>query len=1080
MEALAPSRRAAEYAPDDASAALNLGILLSKLGRLREAEVELRRAVVLAPDSPPTNLSLAENLLAQGRYREGWSLYEARESIPELSAGFPRNFPFPRWRGEPLEGKRLAIFPEQGLGDQIQLVRFLPRVIARAGAVTMLTKRPLERLLRHNFPEAEIVVAEGKVEFPDPDYWTTLYGLPAIFGVELDNIPADPYLRAPGASPPQGNGFKVGLKLKGNPKHVNDRMRSLSDVCASDLRQRLPGTVVSLEPDESGASDMLDTAAIVDGLDLVVSVDTSVAHLAGALGKPCLLLVPGFSTDWRWMQTRSDSPWYPGHKIYRGDVDGDWRGAIDRLVGAAKAHAALTKPAASSPKALGKTSPDPVAQLLFQAESLRCQARYSEALEVARRAVKLAPGNAGPLSVVGTLLANVGQLEEAEQFQRRAVELAPGYPAFRYDLALNLLAQGRYREAWPLYEARAEVSSLKSGFPKQVPGRRWRGEPIGGKHIVILPEQGFGDEIQFARFIPELQRRGCRITLFTKPPLVSLFEASLPGVAVRSASGTVQLGEPDYWTTLVDMAQPLDVALDTLPRLPYLRADRTWPDLPSGFKVGLCTSGNPRHANDGWRSLPPEAAARLRAGLPGWVFGLDPTESGARDFADTAALIQGMDLIVSVDTSVAHLAGALGKPVLLLVPNIASDWRWMRGRANSAWYAGHRLYRGALDGKWDTAIDRVIADARDAAGMPAPSGADVAPVVRSKLESSGGASGAPNNAVPRVRDGAVEQLSRRGVLLTKRGELAKGEALLRQALSVAGGQNDQIRYDLALNLLEQGRYAEAWPLYGARRNLPRLGIGYPQIQGPRWQGQDLAGKRLLVLPEQGMGDTLQLARFLPQLLDKGATITLFERAPLVRLLRSAFPAIRVEDVTRITEAGPQDYWVSSFDLLEALDVSLESLPSPNYITVPGRSSQDLLFRIGLCTAGNPKHKNDAMRSLSPKRARDLQARLYGEIVDLRPEATNAVDFLDTAAIMAGLDLIVSVDTSIAHLAGVIDKPCLLLVPGFSTDWRWMRGRSDCPWYPRHMLFRSDVNGDWKAAIDALVMRCNEIAAARQL
>lgn len=710
IEALAPSRRAAEFAPEDASAALLLGVLLSKLGRLQESETELRRALTLAPGSPQVRFALAQNLLAQGCYAEGWRLYDARESIPEFSIGLPRNLPFPRWRGEPLKNKRLAIFPEQGMGDQIQLARFLPRVIAQAGAVTLLTKRPLERLLRHNFPQAEILLAEGEVEFDDPDYWATLCDLPAIFGVELDSIPNQPYLRAPKAWPKPSEGYAIGVKLTGNPRHVNDKMRSLPEACAAELRAALPGTIVSLEPEESGASDMVDTAAIMEQLDLIVSVDTSVGHLAGALGKPCLLLVPGFAPDWRWMQARTDSPWYPRHRIYRGEVDGNWQRAVDRLITDAKAAAS-----AKSSSAPRTGSPDPVAQLLFRAEALRRETRYSEALEAARRAVKLVPDNAGTHSVLGTLLADVGRLKESEKFERRAVELAPDYPAFRHDLALNLLAQGRYREAWPLYAARADVQSLNGGFPRQVPSQRWRGEPLEGKHIVVLPEQGFGDQIQFVRFLPELQKRGGRITLFAKSPLISLFEANLPYVEVRSASGTVQLGRPDYWTTLVDMAGPLDVTIDCLSCPPYLQTDRRGPELPKGFNVGLCTSGNPRHSNDVRRSLAPETAARLRASLPGHVIGLDPAESGARDFAESAALVQRLDLVVSVDTSIAHLAGALGKPVLLLVPGVATDWRWMRERDDSPWYPSHRLYRGALDGSWSAAIDRLSADAHDLA-----------------------------------------------------------------------------------------------------------------------------------------------------------------------------------------------------------------------------------------------------------------------------------------------------------------------------------------------------------------------------
>ena len=303
-EALPLSFEALRADPDNAVAAHNLGVLLSKVGRLKEGEAAMRHALSITPNSPMIIHALAHALLAQGRYKEGWPLYEIRALMPELNTGFPRDFPFPRWRGESLAGKRLAIFPEQGLGDQIQFARFLPRLIEQAEVVTLLALPSLERLFRHNFPGAEVILANGATEFPDPDYWITLHDLPGVLGVELDTIPAEPYLCAPGPRPSLPPGFKIGLKTKGNPKHVNDKLRSLPEECAKRLQQQLPGTVISLEPGESGTKDMADTAAIIDQLDLVVSVDTSVAHVAGALGKPCLLLIAGFSPDWRWMVDR--------------------------------------------------------------------------------------------------------------------------------------------------------------------------------------------------------------------------------------------------------------------------------------------------------------------------------------------------------------------------------------------------------------------------------------------------------------------------------------------------------------------------------------------------------------------------------------------------------------------------------------------------------------------------------------------------------------------------------------------------------------------------------------------------------
>lgn len=703
-EALSVSFEAFRADPDSAVAAHNLGVMLSKMGRLAEAEEAIRRALRLAPNAPKIIQSLAHILLAQGRLKEGWALNEVRALIPELNNGFPTDFAFPRWRGEPLAGKRIAIFPEQGLGDQIQFARFVPRLIAQARNVTLLVRPPLERLFRHNFPAAEIVAAAGAVEFPDPDYWITLQDLPGVLGIEVDTIPGEPYLRSPFARAPIGGGFKVGLKTRGNPRHANDRQRSLPEDCAAQLRTRLPGTVISLEPEESGAADLADTAAIIDQLDLVVSVDTSVAHLAGALGKPCLLLLPGIGTDWRWMVGRSDSPWYPGHTLFRGDADGGWQDAIDRLVMEAQARAGSRSIPAP---AKGGAS---LAGLMLRAKALRDEARYSEALDLLRRAVRDAPRNPAPLNILGTMLSDVGRLEEAEKFQRRAFALQPDYPAFRYDLGVTLLAQGRYAEGWPLYEARSEVPSLNGAFPRGVGAPRWSGEDLSGKRLVILPEQGFGDAMQFARFLPRLAEKGAQVRLYVQPGLVDLFRASFPDIEINAAAGSVQLGRPDYWTTLVDMAGPLGVTIDSLPHGPYVRTDRTWPKPAAGFAIGIQTRGNPGHTNDAWRSLSAEDADRLRARLPGHVVDLDPHRSGARDFADTAALIGQLDLVVAVDTSVAHLAGALGRPCMLLVPGLATDWRWMRGRDDSPWYPRHRLFRGAMDGSWAAAIDAVTAE----------------------------------------------------------------------------------------------------------------------------------------------------------------------------------------------------------------------------------------------------------------------------------------------------------------------------------------------------------------------------------
>jgi hypothetical protein len=300
---------------------------------------------------------------------------------------------------------------------------------------------------------------------------------------------------------------------------------------------------------------------------------------------------------------------------------------------------------------------------------------------------------------------------------RRAVELNPQDPAARHALATSLLAQGRYPEAGPLYAARFEIGQLKLKKPAGLPCPEWSGEPLEGKRLVVFPEMGFGDQIQHARFAGLLRDRGVSVSLLCLPELERLFAASLPGVHVAAARGQVEFPDPDFWTTSSNLMFLPGVTVESLPTAAYLRAPDPAPALPDGFKIGLATAGNPGHKNDANRSLQPAQAAQLKASLPGRVLDLAPTATGARDFADTAALISALDLVVTVDTSVAHLAGAMGKRTLVLIPAINTDWRWMQDREDSVWYPSMRLYRAHPTKGWAPALERLVHDVQaEAAG----------------------------------------------------------------------------------------------------------------------------------------------------------------------------------------------------------------------------------------------------------------------------------------------------------------------------------------------------------------------------
>ncbi len=322
----------------------NLGSLVQGQGRLKEAAEIFVNVLKTHPDQQETLYALGVVLLDAGDYTRGWPYYEARRHLPALNVQTP-DLPFPEWTGEALDGKSIVLFPEQGLGDNIQFARFALILRDRGAKVTLLTRPPLTELFRQSFDGVDVHSAEGKVDLGEPDYWALIGSLPLRLGLRNHerSIPGAPYLRDAEPPPPRPPGvWRVGLTTKGNPAQANDARRSLSPPQAARLQNLRGVEIVSLHPEDTRAADMARTAQIIAGLDLVISVDTAVAHLAGAMGKPALVLVPGFNNDWRWLRGQNGEAtlWYPTHRLFRGDPSGAWNEALDRLQAAL---AVLTK-----------------------------------------------------------------------------------------------------------------------------------------------------------------------------------------------------------------------------------------------------------------------------------------------------------------------------------------------------------------------------------------------------------------------------------------------------------------------------------------------------------------------------------------------------------------------------------------------------------------------------------------------------------------------------------------------------------------------------------------------------------------
>ncbi|MFM7611908.1 MAG: tetratricopeptide repeat protein [Alphaproteobacteria bacterium] len=350
-KALLSAETARTLAPKDASAHRGYGFALGNLNRLEDAIVSYDHALKLQPDDREASWNRALALLALGRFKDGWLAYENRNLRHKTLAA--RKYPKPLWWGnQQLKDQRLYIYWEQGLGDTIHFARYVLLAATAGAKVAFSVQDPLRRLFKGFEPAVTVI---GQNEAPTEfELHAPLLTLPLAFGTRLETIPAfeQGYLAAPAEDVarwdqrlPKGR-RRIGLVWSGSQTHANDANRSLPLAKLVPLFQ--PGDVwVSLQKEvrdvdraaleasgimdvSAELGDFADTAALITSLDLVISVDTSVAHLAGALGKPTWVMLP-FAPDFRWLLDREDSPWYPKMRLFRQSRAGDWDGVVARI-----------------------------------------------------------------------------------------------------------------------------------------------------------------------------------------------------------------------------------------------------------------------------------------------------------------------------------------------------------------------------------------------------------------------------------------------------------------------------------------------------------------------------------------------------------------------------------------------------------------------------------------------------------------------------------------------------------------------------------------------------------------------------
>ncbi len=976
--------RAAQLKPDHPDILCNLGATLRKQARLDDAENVLRHALAIDAQHADAHFNLSVVLLQQGKMAEGWLEYEWRFRIKGRA---PVVHEQPVWNGSALAGKTILIRAEQGFGDTFQFLRYLPLLKAQGARVIFECQPGLRRLLMQSTYIDVLVERTPSFVVPnDFDVHAMLLSLPRIMHTTLETLPpASPYLKPEAwllqrwqARLANDTQFKVGVVWSGKLSHEDNPNRRCPLACFA-LLAAIPGlSIYSLQKGASASEfrqqpwadplhdlheelrDFADTAAVISALDWVVTVDTSVAHLAGALGKPVSVLLSD-APDWRWLSDRNDSPWYPSMRLFRQQVHQAWGAPLTKLCAELRVAAARPRAACSPSSSAAVVYPPLLLASLHQIREAQVLGNVGLAQHELETILSSTPHHAETNLLLGELLVQQGQMEAARLPLARAQQIWPDHPHLLKLLGMAAQARGDCAEATRYLERALHVGNED--------GASWH---------------AFGQcRQQLGLFAEAL--RAYRRCLEWQPEWAE----------VADKVGQLLQGMGD-----------VEHAIDF-----YLRALHAEPDyFPAHFHLGNTLFSCGRHA---------AAETSLRCAME-----LNPAYAPVRNNLGVALKAAGR----------LHEAECELRQATLLDPTYSEAYNNL----------GNVLAQQ----------DR-LPEAEDAFRLALthdPSNAQAYNNLGNAMQALGAV-----DAALQCYDTAT---------------------LLRPKFAAA-------HWNRALLLLLRGDYAEGFSAYewgfesGARLQLA-LGT-------PLWQGSAEPGKTLLVHSEQGFGDTLQFVRFLRLAKPLVGRLVLCCQAALVDLLAHSLLKMGWVDevVSDAAELPLHDYSCALMSLPYILQSGAQEIAADvPYIHVDSQRLQYLpqqelhpqRLKIGLVWAGLPSHQNNQRRSIgiTPfKRLLDIPGLLFyslqkgpaaaeleevGTLVhDLAPSLN---DFADTAAAIAQLDLVITVDTAVAHLAGAMGKPTWVLLP-FASDWRWGHTLSDSAWYPTLKLFRQTQSGVWE-------------------
>lgn len=707
-----------------ANAYIGLGQSYEFENNIDTALLWYKKALACESDNVLAHVACAGAYFMLGDLARGFAEYEWRWKTSNM-ANLPK-----KWDGSDLAGKTILLLSESGLGDVIQFMRFARQLKERGARIVMQVPVPLLPLAHLcDYIDEVIAINEQPQNY---DVVTSLQSVPYLVHTAANTIPSTAYLRADPALESAwkkklaaDHSFKIGVcwQAGGQAGHVPQGRRSiplalfaplalgdtitfysLQKGAALEQLKDLPAgfKVISLGDEFDAAHGaFMDTAALMKNLDLVITIDTSVAHLSGALGVLTWTLLP-YVPDPRWMLNRTDTPWYPSMQLFRQQSAGHWQPVIEEVAHALKKFV--------------------IARQLDRAHVLHMQTDYASARSIYESLAHDFPNSMEAQIALGGFYEKRNEIAKARTCYEKAVALAPQDPVPHICLSPCFLAIGDYARwaeeyAWRWHEA-----------PKKVGGRWWDGSSVKGKKILLLEDNAFGDMIQFVRYARALKEQGAHVTLQAPLALKALFSSCCP--YLDEVVTTADMRTFDYVYPL----QLLPKYVASIPRAPYLQPPQNiiaqWAEKlknDQNLKIGLCwqTTHDGNAVPESVRSVPLALCTKLahKKGVSVYSLqkGADSKMLAAHDikefgphfdadhgaFMDSAAIMKNLDLVITIDTAVAHLAGALGVPVWVILP-YAADVRWMLDRSDTSWYSSMRLFRQKKIGDWVSVIHQVV------------------------------------------------------------------------------------------------------------------------------------------------------------------------------------------------------------------------------------------------------------------------------------------------------------------------------------------------------------------------------------